>query len=148
MALPPLDAHGFHRRVSLEVGSYPLLPRWESFRPASYLPLKAKLRLWLLHSHSWLHRYRQLRPPGRPQWATACTPAHRGGTCTWSRWKAAGPPCTRKFWAVVCLISQRRSERACQTARSQAGAPAGLGVVRELQDNARKHPMKENQGEQ
>lgn len=97
--------------------SYSLLPPWESFRPASYLPLKAKLRLWLLHSHSWLHRYRQPRPPGRPQWAAACTPAHRGGTCTWSRWTAAGPPCTRKFWAVVCLISQRRSERACRTAR-------------------------------
>lgn len=144
---------------AFRVGDSLLLLPWESFWLApkglfvsweapgpSYLPQKEKLMLWLLHSRSWLHKYRQLHPLGRPQWAKACTPAHRGEICTWSPWKAAALPCTRKSWAVVCLLSQRRSEPACQTVRWQAEVPAGLGEALELKDNGGKQPMKEEVG--
>lgn len=104
---------------------------WEVAR-RFYLPLRAKRRLWRLHSHSWLHRCKQLRPPGRLRWAEVCTPAHREEICTWSQWKAAALPCTRKFWAAVCRLSRRRSGQACQTAQWWAGAPAESGAAPEL----------------
>lgn len=104
---------------------------WEVAR-RFYLPLRAKRRLWRLHSHSWLHRCKQLRPLGRLRWAEVCTLAHREEICTWSQWKAVALPCTRQFWAAVCRLSRRRSGQACQTAQWWAGAPAESGAAPEL----------------